>query len=98
MHEGRFFGPSQGRIALYFAGDCKALALSFVAELLLKATDIGRNPLAYSLVPCFGDRHIRRPVFRGYLISYRADDDAAYIVDILHGAQDYGALLFPPDT
>jgi plasmid stabilization system protein ParE len=83
-------------IALYIARDNKARALSFVGELRQKATDISRNPLAYPLVSRFEDRRIRRRVFRDYLIFYRADADAVYIVHILHGAQDYEALLFPP--
>lgn len=83
-------------IALHIARDDKARALSFVDELRRKATDIGRNPLAYPLVPRFEDRRIRRRVFRDYLIFYRADADAVFIVHILHGAQDYEALLFPP--
>jgi toxin ParE1/3/4 len=81
-------------IALYIARDNKPRAISFVGELRRKANDIGRNPLAYPLVPRFAERGIRRRVFRDYLIFYRADDEAVYIVHILHGAQDYEALLF----
>jgi plasmid stabilization system protein ParE len=33
-------------------------------------------------------------VFRGYLIFYRVEAGAVFIVRILHGAQDYEAVLF----
>ena len=55
-------------IALYIARDNRARALSFVSELRQKANDIGRNPLAYPLVPRFEKRGVRRRVFRDYLI------------------------------
>ena len=99
MYEGCFFGPGQGgtsQYRLYIARNNKARALTFVGELRQTATDIGLNPLAYPLLPRFEDRRIRRRVFRDYLIFYRADADAVYIVHILHGAQDYEALLSPP--
>jgi plasmid stabilization system protein ParE len=53
------------------------------------------NPLAYPLVPRHEQSGIRRRVFRNYLIFYQLEVDIVQIVHILHGAQNYEAILFP---
>ncbi len=85
-------------IVLHIARNNKARAVSFVSELRRKANDIANNPFAYPLVSRFENRGIRRRVYRDYLIFHRAEDDTVYIVNILHGAQDYEALLGSPDN
>jgi plasmid stabilization system protein ParE len=52
------------------------------------------NPLAFPLVPRHEHKGFRRRVFRGYLIFYRVEASAISVVRILHGAQDYEAVLF----
>ena len=52
------------------------------------------SPLAFPLVPRHEHKGVRRRVFRGYLIFYRVEADAISVVRILHGAQDYEAVLF----
>jgi toxin ParE1/3/4 len=59
-----------------------------------RATQVADNPLAFPLVPHHECRGIRRRVFRGYLIFYRTEADSVSIVRVLHGAQDYEAVLF----
>ncbi len=85
-------------IAHHIARNNKARAVSFASELRRKANDIANNPFAYSLVPRFENRGIRRRVYRDYLIFYRTDGKTVNIVHILHGAQDYETFLGPPDN
>jgi toxin ParE1/3/4 len=68
----------------YIAKDNALRARDFVRELRQRAMELADNPLAYPLLPRHEQSGIRRRVFRNYLI-----------VHILHGAQDYEALLFP---
>jgi len=82
------------RIGDYIAQDTPLRARDFVRALRERATQIADNPLAFPLVPHHERRGIRRRVFRGYLIFYRAEADTVSIVRILHGAQDYEAVLF----
>jgi toxin ParE1/3/4 len=82
------------RIGDYIAQDSPLRAIDFVRALRERATQIAGNPLAFPLVPRHERRGFRRRVFRGYLIFYRVEADAISIVRILHGAQDYEAVLF----
>lgn len=82
-------------VALFIARDNRARARSFVQELRAKALEIGAMPHGSPLLEHYEDRGIRRRVYRDSLIFYRVDGDAIFMVHSLHGAQDYGALLFP---
>ena len=62
-----------------------------------RAMRLGDNPLAFPLVPRHEHGGIRRRVFGNYLIFYLVEADTVHIVHILHGAQDYEALLFPDE-
>ncbi len=64
-------------------------------ELRTKVLDIGNMARAFSLVPRYEHHGLRRRPFGAYLIFYRIKGDQAFIVQILHGARDYEALLFP---
>jgi plasmid stabilization system protein ParE len=59
---------------------------------------LGDMPQAFPLVSRYEHLGIRRRVYRDYLIFYRIDVDRVSIVRILHGAQDYEALLPPPSA
>jgi plasmid stabilization system protein ParE len=82
-------------IAFFIARDNKMRAISFARELRAKDMEIGTMPRAFPLVPRFEQHGIRRRPFGNYLIFYRIEDDRIAIVDILHAAQDFEALLFP---
>jgi plasmid stabilization system protein ParE len=82
-------------IALYIARDNPVRARSFVAELRAKAVDTGDIPRAFPLVPHYEQYGIRRRPFGSYLIFYRVEASRVVIVDIIHGARHYEALLFP---
>ncbi len=82
-------------IARYIARDNRQRAASFVRELQAKAQDIARIPRAFPLVPRYEHHGIRRRPFGAYLIFYRVENNQVLILEILHGARDYEALLFP---
>lgn len=85
------------RIGDYIARDNASRARTFVGELLRKAREIGQTPEGFQIVPRYGRLNVRRRVHGNYLIFYRADAGQVTIIHILHGAQDYEALLFPDD-
>jgi addiction module RelE/StbE family toxin len=82
------------RIADYIAQDNSRRALSFVRELRSKCEDLVDSPDSFALVPRYEHRGIRRAVHGNYLIFYRVDAAKVVIIHILHGATDYGAILF----
>ncbi len=82
-------------IALFIAQDNPARARSFVRALRDKAVALADAPYALPIIPRYILERIRRRPFGNYLILYRVDDEALVIVDIVHGARDYDALLFP---
>jgi plasmid stabilization system protein ParE len=72
-------------------------ALSLVQEMREKCFALADAPRGYPLVPRY-DRHgIRRRPFGIYLIFYRVGTETIEVVHILHGARDYGQLLFPEE-
>jgi len=82
------------RIADHIARDSPLRARDFVHELRERALELADNPLAFPLVPRHKNKGIHRRVFRNYLIFYQVEAGTVDIVHILHGAQDYDALLF----
>jgi toxin ParE1/3/4 len=96
----RFSDEARGdlrRIGDYIAQDSPLRARGFVRELRARCMRLGDNPLAFPLVPRHEHSGIRRRVFGNYLIFYLLEHDTVHIVHILHGAQDYEALLFPDE-
>lgn len=81
----------------YIARDNPPRAQSFVAELVGKCANLGEMPRAHPLVPRYAQQGVRRRIYGNYQIFYRADDTEVVVIRILHGAQDYSALLFPQD-
>ncbi len=84
-------------IADYIARDNPRRALSFVQELRGAAEATGEFPEAYPLVPRYEHWGLRRRPYGNYLIFYRVEAEEVVIDYILHGAQDYDAILFPDD-
>ncbi len=83
------------QIGDYIAQDSPARAESFVRELRAAALLLAEAPEAYPLVPRYERLRVRRRVYGAYLILYRADDDRVLVLQIVHGARDYGRLLSP---
>jgi plasmid stabilization system protein ParE len=82
------------QIADYIAQDNPRRALSFIRELRSKCNDLVDNPNSFALVPRYERHGLRRRVHGNYLIFYRAETARVVIIHILHGATDYGAILF----
>lgn len=82
------------QIADYIAQDNPRRALSFIRELRSKCEDLVASPEGFALVPRYEHHGVRRRVHGNYLIFYRVETAKVVIVHILHGATDYGAILF----
>ncbi|MBP1886590.1 type II toxin-antitoxin system RelE/ParE family toxin [Sinorhizobium mexicanum] len=82
------------QIADYIAQDNPRRALSFVRELRSKCEDLIDSPNGFALVPRYEHHGIRRRVHGNYLIFYRVESTKVVIVHVLHGATDFGAILF----
>lgn len=70
-------------------------AISFLRELRVKCLGLSGHPERFPLVPRLEGLGVRRRRHGNYLIFYRVEADKVVIIHILHGAQDYGAMLFP---
>jgi toxin ParE1/3/4 len=82
------------QIADYIAQDNPRRALSFIRELRSRCEDLVESPNGFALVPRYEHHGIRRRVHGNSLIFYRVETAKVVIVHILHGATDYGAILF----
>ncbi|MBV8186172.1 MAG: type II toxin-antitoxin system RelE/ParE family toxin [Alphaproteobacteria bacterium] len=71
-------------------------AITFVRELRRSCLQIGSRPRSYPFVEHRLNDGIRRRVHGNYLIFYRVTDTVE-ILRILHGARDYGRILFGDD-
>jgi toxin ParE1/3/4 len=74
-----------------------ARALTFVQELRLKCDTLALAPRRFALVPRYEHTGIRRVVHGNYLIFYRVRDEVVEVTHILHGAMNFGAILFPDE-
>ena len=82
------------QIADYIARDNPRRALSFILELRARCEELLDTPNGFAIVPRYERYGIRRRVHGNYLIFYRVETAKVVIVHILHGATDYGAILF----
>lgn len=79
----------------YIARDNPARAISFLRELREQCLGLADMPQRFPLVPRYEAAGVRRRGHGNYLIFYRIEADKIVIIHILHGAQDYSAILFP---
>lgn len=84
-------------IGRYIQQDNPSRAVSFVAELESRCTQLSDMAKAFPLVPRHGDSGIRRRAYRDYLIFYRIVGDTVEVLHVLHGALDYERILFPEE-
>jgi toxin ParE1/3/4 len=82
-------------IADHIAVDSPRRALSFISELRSVVMNLATFPNAYPIVPRYERHGVRRKTYGEYLIFYVAEPNQLSILHILHGAQDYEAILFP---
>lgn len=83
------------RIADYIALDNPVRAVSFLQELRGKCLALADMPERFPLVPRYEASGVRRRSHGNYLIFYRVEPEKVVVIHILHGAQDYAAILFP---
>jgi plasmid stabilization system protein ParE len=79
----------------YIALDDPVRAIGFISELREKCLTLAELPERFPLVVRFEAQGVRRRVHGNYLIFYRIEREQVVVLHILHGAQDYGATLFP---
>jgi toxin ParE1/3/4 len=70
-------------------------AVTFVQELREKCLSLADMPKRFPPMERHRSAGIRRLVYGNYLIFYRAATETVEILHVLHGAMDYGPLLFP---
>jgi toxin ParE1/3/4 len=85
------------RIGQAIRQDSPARAETFVSELYDRCQRLGNMARAFPLLPDWEASGIRRRVYGNYLIFYRIGGDAVEVLHVLHGAQDYEAILFPEE-
>lgn len=85
------------RIGDHIAQDNPDRAVSFVGELVACCQRLADVPRGYPLVPRYRHSGVRRCPYGRYLVFYRVGTDRIDILHILHGAQDYDAILFPDE-
>jgi toxin ParE1/3/4 len=74
-----------------------ARAITFVRELRRKCETLALAPRRFALIPRYEHTNIRRVVHGNYLIFYRVNAEVVEVVHILHGAMNFGAILFPDE-
>lgn len=82
------------RIGQAIRQDSPARAKSFVAELYDRCLQLAEMPRAFPLLPRHRASGVRRRVYGNYLIFYWLNGETIEVLHVLHGAQDYEALLF----
>jgi toxin ParE1/3/4 len=82
------------QIADYIASDNPRRALTFIRDLRSKCEDLVDSPNGFPLVPRYEHHGVRRRVHGNYLIFYRVEKAKVIIIHVLHGATNYGAILF----
>lgn len=82
------------QIADYIARDNPRRALTFIRELRGKCEGLTDHPDRFVLIPRYEQHGVRRRIHGNYVIFYRVEEHRVVILHILHGATDYGSLLF----
>lgn len=79
----------------YIARDNPRRAISFLRELREQCLGLTEMPKRFPLVRRYETWGVRQRGHGNYLIFYRVEAEKIVIIHILHGAQDYRAILFP---
>lgn len=82
------------RIGDRIATDNPARAVGFIQELRAKCLNLASFPERFPLVPRYESCAIRRRLHGNYLIFYRVEAGSVVVIHILHGAMDYGDVVF----
>jgi toxin ParE1/3/4 len=79
----------------YIALDNPFRAVTFIQELRRDCMEVHTMPERYPLLDRHRSSGIRRRIHGNYLIFYRVSAGSVEILHILHGAMDFGTILFP---
>ena len=79
----------------YIARDNPTRTISFLRELREKCLALRDLPERFPFVPRYEEMGVRRRGLGNYLIFYRVEVEKVVVIHILHGALDYGTILFP---
>lgn len=79
----------------YIARDNPDRAISYIRELRAKCLALADLPHGFPLVPRYERQGVRHRVHGRHLIFYRVEAEAVVILHVVHGAQDYAAILSP---
>lgn len=71
----------------YISKDSLYYAELTVNQIILKAAQIQRSPLAGKIVPEFADTNLRELFYKNFRIIYRLADSTAYVVRIFHSSR-----------
>jgi toxin ParE1/3/4 len=82
-------------IGNYIARDNPLRAISFLDQLRAKCLGLAAFPERFPLVPRYEPQRVRHRVHGNYLIFYRVEAEAVFILHILNAAMDYAAILSP---
>ncbi len=81
----------------WIAQDNPGRALTFLTELARACKAIGRAPRGFPLVDRRRDPTLRSRTHGNYLIFYEVRRNTVEILHVLHGARDYGRIVFNDD-
>ena len=70
-------------------------AVTFVRELRESCQGLAEVSERFRLVARYETKGVRRRLHGNYLIFYRVEPEQVVVLNILHDAQDYAAILFP---
>ncbi|OQP84252.1 plasmid stabilization protein [Rhizobium rhizosphaerae] len=79
----------------YIAANNPRRAETFVQELTERCLRLAEMPREYPLVPRYEQTGVRRRPYGDYVIFYRIGTETIDVLHVVHGAQDYEAILFP---
>lgn len=77
----------------FIAQDDPVRAITFTSELRGKCLGLADFPQKYPLVPRYATHGIRKRLYGSYLIFYHVSEDLVTVLHVVHGAQDYAAIL-----
>lgn len=81
----------------FIASESPAQALAFVQALRMRCERLADMPRRLPLAPRYEATGVRRMVHGNFLVFDRVTANTVEILQILHGARDYDALLFPTE-
>ncbi len=77
----------------FIARDSILHAITFVDRIVESAETLSKTPHIGRIVPEFNRPDLREVIFRSYRIVYLLQNDAVFILRVVHGSRDLSALV-----